>query len=57
MTGIYAVDIRTGERELLFKTEGYDAVNVVLSPRLADGTKVVGYIFSNGKGYQRYYVD
>ena len=57
VTGIYAVDIRTGERELLFKTEGYDAINVVLSPRLADGTKVVGYTYSNDKGYQRYYVD
>lgn len=57
VTGIYAVDIRTGERELVFKTEGYDAINVVLSPRLADGTKVVGYTYSNDEGYQRYYVD
>jgi len=57
LTGIYTVDIRTGERELVFKTEGYDAIDAVLSPRLADGTKVVGYTYSNDKGYQRYYVD
>ena len=36
VTGIYAVDIRSGERELVFKTERYDAIDAVLSPRLAD---------------------
>ena len=56
-TGIYTVDIRTGERELIFKTEGYDAIDAVLSPRLADGTKVVGYTYADDKGYQQYYVD
>ncbi|MEM9690657.1 MAG: S9 family peptidase, partial [Pseudomonadota bacterium] len=57
LTGIYIVDIRNGERELVFKTERYDAINAVLSPRLADGTLVVGYTYSNHKGYQRYYTD
>ena len=56
-TGIYTVDIRTGERELIFKTQNYDAIGVVRSPRLADGTKVVGYTYSDHEGYQRYYVD
>ena len=56
-TSIYLLDIRNGERELVFKTEGYDAIGTVLSPRLADGTRVVGYTYSNHKGYQRYYND
>jgi dipeptidyl aminopeptidase/acylaminoacyl peptidase len=57
LTGIYTVDIRTGERELIFKTQNYDAIGVVRSPRLADGTKVVGFTYSDHEGYQRYYVD
>ncbi|MEM9401293.1 MAG: S9 family peptidase [Pseudomonadota bacterium] len=57
LTGIYIVDIRNGERELIFKTERYDAISAILSPRLADGTLVVGYTYSNAKGYQRYYTD
>lgn len=56
-TGIYEVDIRSGERELIFGTEGYDATGVIESPRLADGTKVVGFSYADHEGYQRYYVD
>ncbi len=57
LTGIYTVDIRNGERELVFKTQRYDAIGAVLSPRLADGTRVVGYRYSNAKGYEPYYND
>lgn len=57
VTGIYVVDIRDGSRELIFQTESYDSVGVVLSPRLADGTKVVGYTYSDEQGYQQYYTD
>jgi len=56
-TGLYHVDIRSGERELLFRTEGFDAIGVIQSPRLADGTKVVGYRYSDEEGYQSYYID
>lgn len=56
-SAIYEVDIRNGERELVFGTKGYDATGVILSPRLADGTKVVGYTFSDAEGYQRYFID
>lgn len=57
VTGIYTVDIRDGKRELIFQTESYDSVGVVLSPRLADGTKVVGYTYADKEGYQQYYTD
>ncbi len=56
-TGLYTVDIGTGKRKLIFETEDYDSIGVVLSPRLADGTKVVGYTYSDQKGYQQYYID
>jgi len=55
--GIYNVDIRTGKRELIFQTEKYDAIGVIQSPRLADGTKVVGYTYSDREGIQSYYTD
>ena len=54
---IYTADIRTSERELIFKTEGFDAMGVLLSPRLADGTKVVGYTYSDQKGFQQFFTD
>lgn len=54
---IYNVDIRTGKRELVFQTEKYDAIGVLQSPRLADGTKVVGYTYSDQEGIQPYYTD
>jgi len=56
-TGIYEVDIRSGERELIFKVRGFDATDVIESPRLADGTKLVGFVYSDHEGYQRYYTD
>ncbi len=58
-TGIYNVDIRNGKgaRELLFGTQGYDAVNVIQSPRLSDGTKIVGFVYADKEGYQPYYID
>ena len=55
--GIYNVDIRTGQRELIFETEEYDSLGVLTSPRLADGRKIVGYTYSDHKGTQRYYID
>lgn len=57
VTGIYTVDIRNGKRELIFQTENYDAVGIVRSPRLADGTRVVGYTYADKKGYQQFYTD
>lgn len=56
-TGIYQIDIRNGERELLFRTRGFDAIDVIQSPRLSDGSRVVGFRYSDRKGYQSYYVD
>lgn len=56
-TAIYTVDIRDGSKEMVFRTENYDATGVVLSPRLADGTKVVGYRYADEEGYQKYYTD
>ncbi len=55
--GIYNVNIRTGKRELIFQTEKYDAIGVIRSPRLADGTKVVGYTYADHQGIQAYYTD
>ncbi|RIJ28455.1 alpha/beta hydrolase family protein [Henriciella mobilis] len=56
-TAIYDVDIRTGEREMLFGTERYDAVGVIRSPRLSDGAKIVGYWYSDLEGTKPYYID
>lgn len=56
-TAIYDVNIRTGEREMVFAIEGYDIEGVLTSPRLADGTKVVGYRYGDKEGTQRYYLD
>ncbi|MDT8437724.1 MAG: prolyl oligopeptidase family serine peptidase [Wenzhouxiangellaceae bacterium] len=56
-SGIYEVDIRSGERELVFRTTEYDAAGVITSPRLADGTRVVGYSYADHKGYQQYFID
>ena len=54
---IYDVNIRTGEREMLFGTEKYDAVNVIRSPRLSDGSKIVGYYYADLEGTKPYYID
>ncbi len=42
---------------MVFEVDGYDAAGVILSPRLSDGTKVVGYTYFDKKGFQRYYID
>lgn len=52
-TGIYNVDIRTGERELLFRHPDYDAVGVITSPRLSDGDQIIGYSYMDAEGRQR----
>ncbi len=54
---VYEHNLKTGERELTFAIEGYDIQNVITSPRLADGSKVVGYIYGDEEGAQRYYLD
>ena len=56
-TGIYEVDIRNGKRELIFGTTTFDAENVIRSPRLAEGTKLVGFVYGDEEGYQDYFTD
>ena len=56
-TAAYEVNIRTGEREMAFAIEGYDIIGVLPSPRLADGSKIVGYSYSDKEGPKRYYLD
>lgn len=56
-TKIFEVDIRNGKRELLFGTEGYDAINVIRSPRLSDGSKIVGFTYADEEGFKPYYTD
>ena len=56
-TAIFDVDIRTGQREIVFEVDGYDSMNVLTSPRLSDGLKVVGYTYFDKKGIQPYYTD
>lgn len=56
-TAIFEVDIRSGDKEMIFGTTQYDALGVILSPRLADGTKVIGYTYSDEEGYQNYFTD
>lgn len=55
--GIYSVDISTGARELLFRSERYDADGVVISPRASDGSTIIGYTYLDEEGSQRYFVD
>ena len=55
--GVYTVNIRTGARELLFRTEEYDAMGVVASPRASDGSRVVGYQYADLEGTKRYFID
>lgn len=57
VTSVYDVNIRTGERELLFGTENYDAVGVIRSPRLSDGSKIVGFRYADLEGTKPYYID
>lgn len=54
---IYEHNLRTGERELIFAIEGYDIEGVINSPRLADGSKIVGFTYGDKEGTQRYYLD
>ena len=54
---VYEHNLRTGERELIFAIEGYDIQGVINSPRLADGSKIVGFTYGDEEGTQRYYLD
>lgn len=56
-TAAYELNIRNGDREMIFATEGFDVLGVLTSPRLADGSKVVGYRYGDDEGGQRYYLD
>ncbi|MCR9270276.1 MAG: prolyl oligopeptidase family serine peptidase [Hyphomonadaceae bacterium] len=56
-TVAYDIDIRTGEREMIFGVEGYDTLGVLTSPRLSDGSKIVGFTYSDNEGTQRYFLD
>ena len=56
-TAIYELDIRNGDREVIFATEGYDALGVIQSPRQSDGSNYVGFTYSDDEGTQRYYID
>lgn len=56
-TAAYDLNIRTGEREMVFAIEGYDVLGTLTSPRLADGTKIVGFTYGDEEGSQRYYLD
>lgn len=56
-TAAYDLNIRNGEREMVFAIEGYDVLGTLTSPRLADGTKIVGFTYGDEEGSQRYYLD
>lgn len=56
-TAIYDLNIRNGSRELIFGTTTYDADGVIRSPRLVDGTKIVGFTYGDEVGIQNYYID
>jgi dipeptidyl aminopeptidase/acylaminoacyl peptidase len=56
-SGIYTIDLRSGDRELLFKTEDYDALGVITSPRASDGSRIVGYRYADHEGPKRYFID
>lgn len=56
-TAVYDVNINTGEREMVFAVEGYDVLGALTSPRLSDGSKIVGYSYGDKEGNQRYYLD
>ena len=55
--GVYTINIQTGERELMFRTEAFDAMGVVPSPRASDGSRVVGYQYADLEGTKRYFID
>lgn len=56
-TGVYEVDIETGERELLFRHPEFDAAGVITSPRQSDGDKIIGYSYLDAEGRKREFID
>ncbi|MEO1189970.1 MAG: prolyl oligopeptidase family serine peptidase, partial [Pseudomonadota bacterium] len=56
-TAVYDVNIRTGDQEMVFAVDGYDVLSPLASPRLSDGSKIVGYSYGDEAGNQRYYLD
>lgn len=56
-TGIYELDIRTGARELVFRSPDYDAVGVIRSPRASDGSRVIGYEYADLEGTKPYFIN
>lgn len=56
-SGIYTIDLSSGERELLFKSEEYDALGVLTSPRAADGSRIVGFRYADVEGPKRYFIN
>lgn len=56
-TAVFDIDIRNGKRDMVFGTTTFDSVGVIRSPRLAEGTKVVGYSYADLEGEQHYYID
>lgn len=55
--GVYTIDIRTGARDLIFRSEDYDAVGIIPSPRASDGSRLVGYAYADLEGRKRYFID
>lgn len=54
---VYEQNIRNGDREMIFAIEGYNIEGVINSPRLADGSKIVGFYYGDEEGSQPYYLD
>lgn len=56
-TAAFEVNIKTGDREQIFGIQGYDITGIIRSPRLADGSKIVGFSYGDEEGDQDYYID
>lgn len=56
-SSVYELDIRNGQRTQAFGSPNHDAISALRSPRLADGTKLVGFTLSTPRGIEPFFVE